>query len=320
MDLRHDWTLDEAEALIARPFHDLLADAHAVHRQRHDAHVVEAAMLLSIKTGACPEDCGYCSQSSKYSTPVAPERLMPTDEIVEAARNAQASGATRFCMGAAWRSPTDRQIGLVAEAIKAVGELGMETCVTLGMLTPEQSQRLADAGLDFYNHNLDTSPQFYGNIITTRTYDDRLDTLANVRASGVKLCTGGILGMGETRRDRAGLLQQLANLDPHPESVPINLLMQVPGTPLYGTKPLDPLELVRTIAAARLMMPASVVRLSAGRSQMTDELQALCLHAGASSIFLGDQLLTTPNPGDDHDRDLLGRLDMQVAALDGAES
>lgn len=317
MDPRHDWTLDEAEALIARPFHDLLAEAHAVHRERHEPHVVEAAMLLSIKTGACPEDCSYCSQSVKYDTSVEPERLMPTEEIVAAAKNAQASGATRFCMGAAWRSPTDRQIGRVAEAVEAVSALGMETCVTLGMLSEEQSARLAAAGLDFYNHNLDTSPQFYGNIVTTRTYDDRLATLANVRSTGVKLCTGGILGMGETRRDRAGLLQQLANLDPHPESVPINLLMQVPGTPLYGTAPLDPLELVRTIAAARLMMPASVVRLSAGRSQMTDELQALCLHAGASSIFLGDQLLTTPNPGDDHDRDLLARLDMQVAALSG---
>ncbi len=314
MDPRHDWTLDEAEAMIARPFHDLLADAHAVHRVGFDRNVVEAAMLLSVKTGACPEDCAYCPQSAKYSTHVEPERLMPTDEIVAAARNAQVSGATRFCMGAAWRSPTDRQVGLVAEAIEAVGALGMETCVTLGMLTPEQSQRLADAGLDFYNHNLDTSPQFYGTIITTRTYDDRLDTLANVRAAGVKLCTGGIVGMGETRRDRAGLLQQLANLDPHPESVPINLLVQVPGTPLFGTEQLDPLELVRTIAAARLMMPHSVVRLSAGRSQMTDELQALCMHAGANSIFLGDQLLTTPNPGGDHDRELLDRLDMSIAA------
>jgi biotin synthase len=316
MDLRHDWTVDEAEALIARPFHDLLADAHAAHRDGFDSHVVEAAMLLSVKTGACPEDCAYCPQSAKYATHVEPERLMPTSEIVEAARNAQASGATRFCMGAAWRSPTDRQVGLVAEAISAVGELGMETCVTLGMLTPGQSERLAEAGLDFYNHNLDTSPQFYGNIITTRTYDDRLDTLANVRAAGVKLCTGGIVGMGETRRDRAGLLQQLANLSPHPESVPINLLVQVPGTPLFGTKQLDPLELVRTIAAARLMMPGSVVRLSAGRAQMTDELQALCMHAGANSIFLGDQLLTTPNPGDSHDHELLDRLDMSLAVGD----
>jgi biotin synthase len=314
MDLRHDWTVDEAEALIGRPFHDLLADAHAVHRARFDPHVVEAAILLSVKTGACPEDCAYCPQSARWNTGLEPERLMPTGDIVAAARNAQASGATRFCMGAAWRSPTDRQVEAVSEAVAAVADLGMETCVTLGMLTPEQSRRLADAGLDFYNHNLDTSPEFYGEIITTRTYDDRLDTLANVRDAGVKLCCGGIVGMGESRRDRAGLLVQLARLDPHPESVPINLLVQVPGTPLHGTDELDPLELVRTIAAARLMMPASVVRLSAGRSQMTDELQALCLHAGASSIFLGDRLLTTPNPGDDHDRGLLDRLDTEVAA------
>jgi biotin synthase len=319
MDLRHDWTVDEAEALIGRPFHDLLADAQAVHRARFDPHVVEAAILLSVKTGACPEDCAYCPQSARWNTGLEPERLMPTEDIVAAARNAQASGATRFCMGAAWRSPTDRQVEAVSEAVAAVADLGMETCVTLGMLTPEQSKRLADAGLDFYNHNLDTSPEFYGEIITTRTYDDRLDTLANVRDAGVKLCCGGIVGMGESRRDRAGLLVQLARLDPHPESVPINLLVQVPGTPLHGTDELDPLELVRTIAAARLMMPASVVRLSAGRSQMTDELQALCLHAGASSIFLGDRLLTTPNPGDDHDRGLLDRLDTTVADLPGAD-
>jgi biotin synthase len=317
--VRHDWTVPEAEALIARPFHDLLADAHATHRQHHDAHVVEAAILLSIKTGACPEDCAYCPQSAKYATAVEPERLLPIDQIRAAAQRAQASGATRFCMGAAWRSPTDRQVERVSEAVEAVAALGMETCVTLGMLTADQSRRLADAGLDYYNHNLDTSPEFYGQVITTRVYEDRLETLGNVRGAGVKLCCGGIVGMGESRRDRAGLLVQLARLDPHPESVPINLLVQVPGTPLYGTAPLDPLELVRTIAAARLMMPASVVRLSAGRAQMTDELQALCLHAGASSIFLGDRLLTTANPGDDHDRELLGRLDtdLAVSALPG---
>ncbi|MGH9276073.1 MAG: biotin synthase BioB [Acidimicrobiales bacterium] len=313
MDLRHDWTVAEAEALLARPFHDLLFDAQTAHRASFDPHVVEAAILLSVKTGACPEDCAYCPQSARYSTGVEPERLMETADIVAAARNAQASGATRFCMGAAWRAPNDRQVASVAEAVTAVAELGLETCVTLGMLTPDQSERLAEAGLDFYNHNLDTSPEFYGEIITTRTYDDRLDTLANVRAAGVKLCCGGIVGMGESRRERAGLLVQLARLDPHPESVPINLLVQVPGTPLFGTPELDPLELVRTIAAARLMMPGSVVRLSAGRNGMTDELQALCLHAGASSIFLGDKLLTTPNPGDDHDHDLLDRLDVSLA-------
>jgi biotin synthase len=316
MDVRHDWTVAEAEALLARPFHDLLAEAHAAHRARFDPHVVEAAILLSVKTGACPEDCAYCPQSVHHDTGVEPERLMETDEIVAAARNARESGATRFCMGAAWRSPTDRQVGLVADAVTAVGDLGLETCVTLGMLSARQSQRLAEAGLDFYNHNLDTSPEFYGEIITTRTYEERLDTLGNVRAAGVKLCCGGIVGMGESRRERAGLLVQLARLDPHPESVPINLLVQVPGTPLHGTAELDPLELVRTIAAARLMLPASVVRLSAGRHGMTDELQALCLHAGASSIFLGDRLLTTPNPGDDHDQDLLERLDVQLAVTD----
>ena len=316
MNLRHDWTVDEAEELIGSPFHELLANAHDVHRQSFDPHVVEAAILLSVKTGACPEDCAYCPQSARYQTGVEAERLMPTSEIVAAAVNAKASGATRFCMGAAWRSPTDRQVGLMAEAVQAVGALGMETCVTLGMLTPSQSVSLAEAGLDFYNHNLDTSPEYYEEIITTRTYGDRLETLANVRAAGVKLCCGGIVGMGETRRDRAGLLAQLAQLNPHPESVPINLLVQVQGTPLFGTPVLDPLELVRTIAAARLMMPESVVRLSAGRSQMTDELQALCLHAGASSIFLGDRLLTTPNPGNDHDRDLLERLDTNLVVLD----
>lgn len=318
MDLRYNWTVAEAEALIGRPFHDLLSTAHAAHRERFDPQVVEAAILLSVKTGACPEDCAYCPQSARYDTGVEPERLMSTEQILEAARNAQASGATRFCMGAAWRSPTDRQVGLIADAIGAVGSLGMETCVTLGMLTPTQSHRLAEAGLDFYNHNLDTSPEFYAEVITTRTYDDRLDTLANVRDAGVKLCCGGIVGMGESRTDRAGLLVQLANLDPHPESVPINLLVQVAGTPLHGTEQLDPLELVRTIAAARLMMPASVVRLSAGRSQMSDELQALCMHAGASSVFLGDRLLTTPNPGDDHDRDLLERLDTSLVVLESA--
>lgn len=313
--LRHDWTTDDAMTLLASPFHDLLAEANQVHRERHDPHVVEAAMLLSVKTGACPEDCAYCPQSAKWNTDLEPARLMPLEEIVAAAERARDTGATRFCMGAAWRSPNDRQVGEVAAAIRAVGALGMETCVTLGMLTRAQAETLAAAGLDFYNHNLDTSPEYYGEIITTRTYEDRLETLANVRTTPVKLCCGGIVGMGESRLDRAGLLAQLASLDPHPESVPINLLVQVPGTPLHGTERLDPLELVRTIASARLMMPGSVVRLSAGRSDMTDELQALCMHAGASSIFLGDKLLTTPNPGEDHDTDLLRRLDTTTAVL-----
>jgi biotin synthase len=272
--------------------------------------VIEGAILLSIKTGACPEDCAYCPQSASYDTGLTPERLMATEDILTAARNAQESGATRFCMGAAWRSPSDKQVDQVADAVAAVGELGMETCVTLGMLTEDQARRLSDAGLDFYNHNLDTSPDFYGEIITTRTYQDRLDTIASVRDAGVRLCCGGIVGMGESRRQRAGLLAQLAQLQPHPESVPINLLVQVPGTPLHGTDELDPLELVRTVAAARLMMPGSVVRLSAGREDMSDEMQALCFLAGANSIFYGPRLLTTPNPGQDHDMRLLDRLGM----------
>lgn len=315
MTPRHDWTTEEAADLLDRPFHDLLAEANSVHRQRFDPHVVEAAMLLSVKTGACPEDCGYCPQSARWNTDLSPAGLMDTDEIVQAARKAQHAGATRFCMGAAWRAPNDRQVDEMAEAVRAVAELGMETCVTLGMLTEDQAKALAEAGLDFYNHNLDTSPEYYGEVITTRTYEDRLETLANLRTTNVKLCCGGIVGMGESRRDRAGLLAQLATLDPHPESVPINMLVQVPGTPLFGIDRLDPLELVRTIAVARLMMPASVVRLSAGRSEMSDELQALCLHAGASSVFLGDKLLTTANPDEDTDRDLFSRLDTQTAEV-----
>ncbi|HVM52489.1 MAG TPA: biotin synthase BioB [Acidimicrobiales bacterium] len=311
---RHDWTRAEVRDVLDRPFHDLLADAHAVHRARFGTGEVEGAMLLSIKTGGCPEDCAYCPQSARHQTGLAAQGLLGLDVIVAAARNARAAGATRFCMGAAWRSPTDRQVDAVADAVRAVGALGLETCATLGMLTAPQAATLAGAGLDYYNHNLDTSPEFYGEIITTRTYGDRLETLAAVRDAGVKLCCGGIVGMGESRDDRAGLLHQLAILDPHPESVPVNLLVQVPGTPLHGVEPLDGLELVRTVAAARLLMPGSVVRLSAGRASMTDELQALCLHAGANSIFLGDTLLTTPNAGDDRDRDLLGRLGQQLAA------
>jgi biotin synthase len=310
--VRHDWTVDEAVTLLASPFHDLLAEAHAAHATAFDPHRVEAAMLLSIKTGGCPEDCAYCPQSARWSTGVGAERLMSVAEIVAAAVRAQSAGATRFCLGAAWRSPSDRQVDHVAEAVRAVADLGLETCVTLGMLTAEQAVVLAASGLDFYNHNLDTSPEFYGQIITTRVYEDRLDTLAHLRRAGIKLCCGGIVGMGESRRDRAGLLVQLARLDPHPESVPINLLVQVEGTPLFGTPTLDGLELVRTVAAARLMLPGSVVRLSAGRAQMSDELQALCLHAGASSIFLGDRLLTTANPGADVDRGLLRRLDSRL--------
>ena len=310
---RHDWTRAEVEALLDRRFHDLLADAHAVHRGRFDVHLIEGAILLSIKTGGCPEDCAYCPQAARYHTGVAAQGLLSTEEIVAAAGNAMAAGATRFCMGAAWRSPSDRQVDAVAAAVVAVAGLGLETCATLGMLSASQAMTLGAAGLDYYNHNLDTSPEFYGEIITTRDYQDRLDTLANVRAAGVRLCCGGIVGMGESRGDRAGLLWQLATLDPHPESVPINLLVQVPGTPLHGVPVLDGLELVRTIAAARILMPGSVVRLSAGRAGMTDELQALCLHAGANSIFLGDKLLTTPNPGGTHDHALLERLGVELA-------
>jgi biotin synthase len=311
--IRHDWTVAEVLELVGRPFHDLLAEAHTAHRARFATDEVEGAILLSIKTGGCPEDCAYCPQSSRYQTGVSAQGLLSTEVIVAAAKNAKASGATRFCMGAAWRAPNDRQVDAVADAIREVGALGLETCATLGMLTPGQAKTLSAAGLDYYNHNLDTSPEFYGEIITTRTYEDRLETLANVRETGVKLCCGGIVGMGESRADRAGLLQQLAILDPHPESVPINLLVRVPGTPLADLDDFDGLELVRTIAAARILMPGSVVRLSAGRASMSDELQALCLHAGANSIFLGDKLLTTPNAGETHDHLLLDRLGSRIA-------
>lgn len=311
---RHDWTADEALDLMGEPFHDLLAAAHGVHRQQFDPHVVEGAMLLSIKTGGCPEDCAYCPQSTRWETGVQARKLMDVTEIVAAAQAAKDSGATRFCLGAAWRSPTDGQVEKVCQAVRAIADLGLQTCVTLGMLTRAQADRLAAAGLDYYNHNLDTSPGYYEKIITTRTYADRLDTLSHVRAAGIRVCCGGIVGMGESRADRAGLLAQLAALDPHPESVPINLLVRVPGTPLESAGALDGLELVRTVAAARIMMPASVVRLSAGRASMSDELQALCLHAGANSIFLGDQLLTTANAGQDRDAELLRRLDSRIAA------
>lgn len=310
LETRYDWTVAEALGLLRRPFHDLLFAAQQVHRQAFDPHVVESAALLSIKTGACPEDCAYCPQAAGADTDLRPEPLMSVDDILAAAQQAKAAGSTRFCMGAAWREPSDRQVDAVAERIEAVGALGMETCATLGMLTPAQADRLAQAGLDFYNHNLDTSPEFYPSIITTRTYQDRLDTLDAVRNAGIQVCCGGIVGMGESEDDRAGLLVQLARQNPHPESVPINLLVQVAGTPLHGVKNLDGLDIVRTIAVARIMMPKSVVRLSAGRSEMSDELQALCFHAGASSIFWGDRLLTTDNPGEDHDMALLNRLGM----------
>ncbi|WP_018233265.1 biotin synthase BioB [Thioalkalivibrio thiocyanodenitrificans] len=307
-EIRHDWQVEEILSMMGRPFNDLLFAAHTVHRAHFDPNAVQVSTLLSIKTGACPEDCGYCPQSAHHDVALERERLLPLDEVMEAARNARSHGASRFCMGAAWRNPTDRNLERVVEMIEGVKSLGLETCMTLGMLSEAQAARLREAGLDYYNHNLDTSPEFYGQVITTRTYQDRLDTLAHVRDAGINVCSGGILGMGESRHDRARLLQQLANLPKHPESVPINNLVQVEGTPLAGTEPLDPFEFARTIACARIMMPASHVRLSAGRAGMTDELQALCFFAGANSIFYGDRLLTTPNPAENHDRQLFERL------------
>ncbi|HID44296.1 MAG TPA: biotin synthase BioB, partial [Chromatiaceae bacterium] len=268
--------------------------------------------LLSIKTGACPEDCGYCSQSARNDTSLERERLLPIDEVLASAAVAKEKGATRFCMGAAWRNPTDTNLQRVADMVKAVKDMGMETCLTLGMLTAEQARKLKGAGLDYYNHNLDTSPEFYGEVITTRTYEDRLQTLDHVRKAGLNVCSGGILGMGESRRDRASMLCQLSNLPSHPESVPINLLVQVEGTPLFGVDELDPLEFVRTVAAARIMMPKSYVRLSAGRTEMSDELQALCFFAGANSLFYGERLLTTDNPETDRDKQLFERLGLSM--------
>lgn len=306
--LRHDWSRDEILAILEQPFNDLLFKAQTVHREHFDPNEVQVSTLLSIKTGACPEDCGYCPQSAHYEGAVEPERLLPLDEVIAAAKAAKESGSNRFCMGAAWRNPTDKNLEKVVPMIQAVKDLGMQTCVTLGMLNDKQANRLKEAGLDYYNHNLDTSPEFYGNVITTRTFDDRLDTLGNVRDAGINVCSGGILGMGETLRDRAGLLQQLANLPEHPGSVPINNLVQVEGTPLHGAAKIDQLDFVRTIAAARIIMPKSYVRLSAGRTDMSDEIQALCYLAGANSIFYGEKLLTTPNPGEDKDVELFNRL------------
>ncbi len=310
--LRHDWRLDEIEVLLNQPFNDLLFRAQSTHRAHFDPNQVQVSSLLSIKTGACSEDCGYCSQSAKHSTDLEKEKLLPLNEVVEAAQAAKAKGASRFCMGAAWRNPTDKNLQRVIEMVQAVHDLGMETCLTLGMLTEPQAVQLREAGLDYYNHNLDTSPEFYGNVITTRTFEDRLDTLAHVRNADINICSGGILGMGESRRDRASMLRELCNLNKHPESVPINLLVQVEGTPLFGTDALDPFEFIRTIAVARILMPESYVRLSAGRNEMSDEMQALCFLAGANSVFYGERLLTTDNPETDSDRILFDRLGMQM--------
>ena len=306
--MRHDYTRAEVRSLIDLPFNDLLSRAHAVHAAHHNPNAVQVSTLLSIKTGGCPEDCAYCPQAARYHTGVAAEKLMSLDAVLDKAKQAKAAGATRFCMGAAWRSPKDRDVEKVAGMIREVKALGMETCATLGMLTQDQADRFKSAGLDYYNHNLDTAPEFYGEIIHTREFQDRLDTLGCVRNAGLKTCCGGIVGMGESRAQRAGLLQTLANLPEHPQSVPINRLVQVEGTPLNGTAMLDPFEFVRTIAVARILMPASMVRLSAGRAEMSDELQALCFFAGANSIFYGEKLLTTGNPDVERDQALFARL------------
>lgn len=307
---RTNWTTEEVAALFALPLNDLIFAAQSIHRQNFDPNSVQVSTLLSIKTGRCPEDCAYCPQSIRFDTGLDTEPLMPFDEVAQAARNAQAQGATRFCMGAAYRSPKDRDLDKIIEMVRLVKELGMEACLTLGMLTPEQSQRLADAGLDYYNHNIDTSEEYYKEIITTRTFADRLETLENVRGAGIKVCCGGIVGMGESRADRIEFLRTLATLPVHPESVPVNQLVKVPGTPLADTEDsdIDQFEFVRTIAVARILMPKSQVRLSAGRTRFSDEMQAMCYFAGANSIFYGDKLLTTDNPEANADLDLFKRL------------
>jgi biotin synthase len=308
------WTTERVLALYELPFNDLLFRAQQVHREHHDANAVQLSTLLSIKTGGCAEDCGYCAQSAHHDTGLKATKLMDLDEVLQAAQAAKAQGASRFCMGAAWREPKDRDMEALGRMVSGVKALGMETCITLGMLKPHQAQQLKDAGLDYYNHNLDTSPEHYNKVIGTRTYEDRLDTLATAREAGLHLCCGGILGMGETRADRASLIAQLAAMDPAPESVPINQLIPVPGTPLENAEPVDPFEFVRTIAVARITMPRSVVRLSAGREQMDEALQALCFLAGANSMFYGDRLLTTANPQAEADRRLLQRLGMAPSA------
>ncbi len=312
--LRHDWTRAEIRELFALPFPDLIYRAQTVHRENFDPSEVQVSTLLSIKTGGCPEDCAYCPQSAKYDTGVKAEKLMSLDKVLAEAQAAKDAGASRFCMGAAWREPKDRDLDKVCAMIQGVRAMGLETCVTLGMLTNNQARRLKQSGLDYYNHNLDTSPEFYGEIITTRTYQERLDTLDHVRDAGIHVCCGGIVGMGEDADDRAGMVHALATLPVHPESVPINLLVQVEGTPLAGEKSaaLDPIEFVRTIAVARITMPRSMVRLSAGREDMTDEMQTLCFLAGANSIFYGPKLLTTPNPAADRDRQLMDRLGLRA--------
>ena len=309
---RHDWTLEEVEALFARPFMELVFEAATVHRATFDPSEVQKSQLLSVKTGGCAENCGYCSQSASFKTGLKAEKLMEPTAVIAEAMAAKAGGASRFCMGAAWRAPKDRDIEKVAELIGVIKQEGLEACCTLGMLTDTQAQSLKDAGLDYYNHNLDTAPELYGDIITTRDLEDRLDTLAHVRKANLKVCSGGIVGMGETREGRAGLIAQLANLPVFPESVPINDLVRVPGTPLAETPQLDPLEFVRTIAVARITMPTARVRLSAGRQAMSEAVQAMCFLAGANSIFYGDKLLVTGNPDVEADQDLLARMGMHT--------
>src|SRR5215813_526297 len=309
--IRSDWTRAEIRALFELPFPELMFEAQRIHRAHFDPREVQISTLLSIKTGGCPEDCAYCPQSARYDTGVDAEKLMSLDAVLAEARAAKASGASRFCMGAAWREPKERDLDKVCAMVAGVRALGLETCATLGMLTPDQAHRLKAAGLDYYNHNLDTSPEFYGEIISTRTYQERLDTLGHVREAGINVCCGGIVGMGEAREDRVGMIAALANLPVHPESVPINMLVKVKGTPLAGGAQLDPLEFVRTIAVARIAMPRSVVRLSAGREDMSEETQAICFIAGANSIFYGPKLLTTPNPDTDRDLRLLNRLGLR---------
>ena len=308
IELRNDWQINEIKALFELPFNDLLFKAHSIHREAFDPNKVQVSSLLNIKTGACPEDCSYCSQSSKYDTGLEREKLMEVEEVLKQAQNAKNKGATRFCMGAAWRNPTDKSLDKVIPMIQGVKAMGMETCVTLGMLSPKQAAVLKDAGLDYYNHNIDTSKEHYSNVVTTRQFQDRLDTLEAVKDANINVCSGGILGMGETETDRASMLQSLANLEKHPDSVPINLLVPIPGTPFENVKPPSESEFVRTIAVARILMPNSVVRLSAGRLDMGEGMQALCFFAGANSIFYGEQLLTTDNPTVANDKLLFNRL------------
>lgn len=319
-ELRNDWTLKEVEVLFVLPFNDLLFQAHSIHRQNFDPNQVQVSSLLNIKTGACPEDCSYCSQSSKYDTGLEREKLMEVDLVLQQAKQAQDKGATRFCMGAAWRNPTDKSLDKVIPMIQGVKAMGMETCVTLGMLTQEQAFTLKEAGLDYYNHNIDTSKEHYSNVVTTRNFQDRLNTLESVQNADIHVCSGGILGLGENQTDRASMLRSLSNLKAHPDSVPLNLLVPIPGTPFENIEPPTESEFIRTIAVARIMMPKSVVRLSAGRTEMGEAMQALCFFAGANSIFYGEQLLTTDNPNTSSDQDLFARLGINQKQADNLQS